>query len=572
MKIGQILESLKIYRPVRKMQLFLYNPNLLQENLMVFNDLRKTRRMIAGWETQIANYSISDQFFAIVSFTNMPFLAKAHALLATGMRMRGYRPLIICNSGSKLGRQYFAAFGLHDFVFWDQYLQHHSPAEEETNKITDEFLDKNPTVQDFKRWEVHGVAVGRLALSTMIRKQLQGRLDLADPIQFDVIRAWLNTTLSNLFAAEQLFHQYPIAKIAVRDAGYVPNGVIYEVAMQRDVDAFRFEHAQMMGQWMVKRYSRNNKGQALFSLSPSTWEKLRDISLSQEQDDELKRNFEARYNPNSDADLYKYQEGKKKFGPEQVRQLLELDPKKKTAVIFAHISWDANFFDGEDLFDDFEDWLVQTVRIACENPNLNWVVKLHPANVYKLKREGQAIVEESDLVALRKLGALPGHIKIMRADNPINTWSLFPVIDYGLTVRGTIGMELPCFGVPVVTAGTGRYSGYGFTIDPPDRQAYKECLLSLHEHPRLTNEEIDLARRHAYWVFLHRQATFDEISQMSTRVSKTPNHPLHHNLELSLKYLKEIKTAPKFQAFLDWANWSNEADFVLSSSLDLREI
>ena len=34
---------------------------------------------------------------------------------------------------------------------------------------------------------------------------------------------------------------------------------------------------------------------------------------------------------------------------------------------------------------------------------------------------------------------------------------LFKVIDYGITVRGTIGIELPCFGIPVITAGTGRY-------------------------------------------------------------------------------------------------------------------
>ena len=62
----------------------------------------------------------------------------------------------------------------------------------------------------------------------------------------------------------------------------------------------------------------------------------------------------------------------------------------------------------------------------------------------------------------RHFGNLPGHVKLMRADTGINTFSLFDVADYGLTVRGTIGMELPCFGIPVVTAGTGRYSGPWF--------------------------------------------------------------------------------------------------------------
>ena len=95
---------------------------------------------------------------------------------------------------------------------------------------------------------------------------------------------------------------------------------------------------------------------------------------------------------------------------------------------------------------------------------------------------------------LRRLGALPDYVKIMHANTPVNTWSLFPVIDYGLTVRGTIGMELPCFGIPTVTAGTGRYSGYGFTMDPQTRDAYRDCLLNLHAVPRLTAEQIELAR------------------------------------------------------------------------------
>jgi hypothetical protein len=85
----------------------------------------------------------------------------------------------------------------------------------------------------------------------------------------------------------------------------------------------------------------------------------------------------------------------------------------------------------------------------------------------------------------------------MTADTPINTYSLFRAIDYGLTVRGTIGMELPCYGVPVVTAGTGRYSGRGFTIDPSSPAEYRDTLSRLHEYPRLSPETVSAAQRYA---------------------------------------------------------------------------
>jgi hypothetical protein len=84
----------------------------------------------------------------------------------------------------------------------------------------------------------------------------------------------------------------------------------------------------------------------------------------------------------------------------------------------------------------------------------------------------------------------------MAADTPVNTFSLFDIADYGLTVRGTIGMELPCFGIPVVTAGTGRYSGRGFTIEPPTQEKYTALLATLQTVSRLGEEAIRLARRH----------------------------------------------------------------------------
>jgi hypothetical protein len=57
-------------------------------------------------------------------------------------------------------------------------------------------------------------------------------------------------------------------------------------------------------------------------------------------------------------------------------------------------------------------------------------------------------------------------------------------------------MELPCFGLPVVTAGTGRYSGRGFTIDPATREDYAALLAKLQDIPRLDAEAIRRARLH----------------------------------------------------------------------------
>jgi hypothetical protein len=116
-----------------------------------------------------------------------------------------------------------------------------------------------------------------------------------------------------------------------------------------------------------------------------------------------------------------------------------------------------------------------------------------------------AVMEQLEVAAIEKaLGPLPDHVQIMPADTSINTYSLFTVADYGVTVRGTIGMELPCFGVPVVTAGTGRYSHRGFTIDAASAAEYSRILLNLHTVPPLDAEQIRLARRHFHAAMLRR--------------------------------------------------------------------
>ena len=77
---------------------------------------------------------------------------------------------------------------------------------------------------------------------------------------------------------------------------------------------------------------------------------------------------------------------KKLLSQEMTRKKLGLSFDQKVAVIFPHILWDGSFFYGEDLFDDYTEWLVETILAACANTRLQWVVKLHPSHLVKVKQ------------------------------------------------------------------------------------------------------------------------------------------------------------------------------------------
>jgi hypothetical protein len=65
-------------------------------------------------------------------------------------------------------------------------------------------------------------------------------------------------------------------------------------------------------------------------------------------------------------------------------------------------------------------------------------------------------------------------------------------------------MELPCFGIPVVTAGSGRYAGNGFTLDPSNVREYRTLLARLHEQVPLSAEQVAHARLYAWGTFFLR--------------------------------------------------------------------
>jgi hypothetical protein len=215
------------------------------------------------------------------------------------------------------------------------------------------------------------------------------------------------------------------------------------------------------------------------------------------------------------------------------------------------------FFRGIDLFPDQQAWFVESVRAACENPRVNWIVKLHPANVWKQRRDGF----EGEGDELELLGELPPHVKVLRASSEISTRSIFGLADYGITIRGSVGIELPCFGVPVLTAGTGFYAGRGFTVDSATREEYLARLRRIEQVPALTPEQTLLAKKHAYALFRLRPTRFTSFTSV-IRPLEELGHPLDHDLLVNLRSREELERADDLRKFGEWAVRSRDLDYL----------
>lgn len=555
-----LLRAVPIYKPLLKTWRYVADPSRWWREREVRHDLERTQRELEAWARDGADRADPNRLFGIVSFTNLPLHAKFHCLVAKAMQLRGFTPVIFTYSGCRFGHEYFRLFGFDRLVLWDRYAREvidHA----EVNAIVESLFPEAPTVGGVVACQFRGVDIGKHALSMTCRKRVEGRLDLSDPETLELLRDQFGQAVQSVLVAERFLADHPVEKMLVRDAGYIPNGGIFESALERGVDCVVYEQGQRRGTWVLKRYTAQTKGEHYFSLSPSTWESLKEKPWTHENDEELEREFVGRYRPDSTDDTRRLMSGKRLKTPDEIRRQLGLDPAKKTAVIFSHMAWDAAFFFGTCLFEDFEEWFFETVSfVAVECPQMNWLVKLHPFNAFKLQRETKH--EESEMRLLRTLMPLPEHVKILRANTDINTQSLFPIVDYVLTVNGTVGMEFPCYGVPAILGGTGRYNGRGFTVDPATREEYFSLLKRLHTIPRLSEETRRLARRHFLAAMKRRQTSLDDIAPMELKRVNEAQSDVADNISILARSLAEFRASPSIQRLGDWLANSTSPDLL----------
>jgi hypothetical protein len=488
----------------------------------------------------------------LVSLTEFVYQLKLEGLLGAALKLAGRRPVALVQTGSWIPRKYFAAFGIDDLVVLDDYLDER--ARSEAAKEAARLLSSGA---DLRSLTYRGASIGRHVLSTLSRALHEGAVDASTPEARAKLGELLPRTLASTIAAERLLDDLRPELALFLERNYAAEAPVSDLALERGIDVIQFVSGFQDDELVFKRYTRETRRLHPRSLSERSWDIARAMPWGGEQERELDAELDRRYRKVSA--LSQRLQGWTHDRPRaELLEALGLDPAKKTAVVFSHILWDANMFYGDDLFADQEEWFFETARAAAANAGVNWIVKLHPANVWKLRREGLEGELDEERAIAREIGFLPSHVAVLRPESEISTRSVFGAADYGITIRGSVGFELPCLGVPVLTAGTGFYSGRGFTVDSVSAEQYLERLRKIEEIPPLAPKQVELARRHAYALFRLRPLRFTSLVA-TIRPLEQMGHPLDHDVELRLGTLRD---ADDLRQFTEWALGSKELDYL----------
>ncbi len=492
----------------------------------------------------------------VASLTSFLYQVKLEGMLALGLKMHGWQPIVLTSKVYTWPRRYFKAFGINDFVYWEEL----SLSFEDRNKVNrdaEKILMRDHTFKSVKQLRYEGSWVGPQILSSIARENHLGTPDVGNSKVKSQLTSAIPKVLASVFQSQSLLAKTKPKMILINEVNGNVMGPLTDLAVEKGINVIQFVQPSRDDAIIFKRITPESRRVHPNSLSLQGREFMDRMQWDEKMEEELQKEFQDRYVGRWFLQS-RNQPGVKRKTKEEIFEVLKFDSAKKVAIVFSHILWDANLFYGDDLFEDYGEWFVETIRAAIRNDQVNWGIKLHPSNLWKRARDKiEGNLAEVSLIE-EKIGRLPDHVRLIFPNSDINTISLFQSIDYGITVRGTIGLELPCFGVPTFTAGTGRYSGLGFTLDSKTREEYLERMAHIHQYGRMSEAAMLKAKRHAYGIFKFRPWTMKSFAS-SFHYRKSGSHMLDHNLTLVVNTLEECKNNGDLSR---WARWAENLDLV----------
>jgi hypothetical protein len=227
-----------------------------------------------------------------------------------------------------------------------------------------------------------------------------------------------------------------------------------------------------------------------------SWETAMSVPLSDAQRDEVNEHFKL-WATKGVTPWAGFGEETTNDG-DKLREQLNLSPDRPVISLFPNIAWDSSSVGFETAFESIFDWLSKTIVYASRRPDLDFVIRAHPAEG-RLPPEWRSVITTCD--AILKYGPpVPSNVRLVYGNDPVNSYTLASISAVCMTYTSTLGMELPLRGIrPWVAAGP-YYAGKGISVDIQSPEHMYSMLDANQFPPRLTPEEVERAERFVYLV------------------------------------------------------------------------
>lgn len=299
----------------------------------------------------------------------------------------------------------------------------------------------------------------------------------------------------NEFAAKVLLRWLNIEKpeiFIVPNGSILEYGVAYHVARNLGFSVVTYEFDEPQ-----HRIRLGQNTEVMREETDAFWEARRLTPLTEEQKEKVADLLAARQKGTRWQNFPIQFQSVPSQGGDEIRASLGLD-ERPVVLLAPNVFGDSATLGRQVFSDSMTEWLERTLQFFVDRDDLQILIRIHPSEARF--PTGTSMAE----VVRGTLPDLPEHMRLIDAEDPVNTYDLVEIAALGVVYTTTVGLEMCLKGVPVVVAGFTHYREKGFTLDPQGWGEYFDLIQSVLREPdsaRLTGERLRDAWKYAYHFF-----------------------------------------------------------------------
>jgi hypothetical protein len=365
-------------------------------------------------------------------------------------------------------------------------------------------------VAEIPSCQLDRLAIGEHALAGALRFYARGTLD--GGASDAVLRRYLEAALLTAYSSRRLLAREGFDVACFNHGIYIPHGIIGEVARHTGVRVVNWNPAYRRQTFIFSHGDTYHH--TLMNEPTSEWEHL---PWSPDREAELMSYLRSRWQGSQDWIKFNANPEESKVA---IARALGIDFSKSTIGLLTNVIWDAQLHYRANAFPNMMDWLLRTIAYIARRPDLQLLIRVHPAEVTGAVPSQQPVVNE----IRAHFPTLPVNVFVIPPESPISTYVSMMQCN-AVVIYGTkTGVELTSEGIPIIVCGEAWIRNKGLTADASSPEEYYDLLDKLPAEGRLPPETVARARRYAYHFFFRRMIPLTTVAPTTGFTARRVNY------------------------------------------------
>lgn len=345
-------------------------------------------------------------------------------------------------------------------------------------KISD--LKNLLTENDYLGFFYKDLEIGKIALGTYFRSEISGEI-LINTENKKNIDQMIISLYKSYFCIKDFFKNSSYKVIFITEIFIEEYALIAKAAFDHNIKLIRFNFTAKDDSMIINKVTPNNYRKHHASITHNTFNKIEEKNFEY-INKIVSKNFEDRYSDKWSLSR-RNQLLATSYSKSEIYKKLNINPKKKIGVIFSHILYDLIYAYGSDVHNNYFNWLGCTMQIVSKLNNTQWLLKVHPSNIWRNELHNQLQGNYEEERVLKKfLGeTMPANIQLISHEIDILPYELMKIADACITIRGTAAIEMATMGKIIISAGTGRFDDFNFVNIAKNSFDYEKMLKNFND-------------------------------------------------------------------------------------------